>query len=168
MLLKFYSYSGKNCNIRNCICLVPRVSRAPRLGKASLPRRSPQACTSAPPPQTECGRRGRWAVVPGSASETRELKVPPWLTEAGRDDGGGGPESGKVWWRIDQVELWRWRCGRAGWLKPGPQGVGEVRYWRGEAELRGGSVGSVKGQAELASPWGKLHCLTQGPAEDMR
>lgn len=33
-----------------------------------------------------------------------------------------------------------------------PQGAGEVLYWRGEAELSDGSVGSAKGQAELASP----------------
>lgn len=34
----------------------------------------------------------------------------------------------------------------------GPQGAGEVLYWRGEAELSDGSIGSSKDQAELASP----------------
>lgn len=61
-----------------CMSLLPQGSRAPGQGRASLQRRSPLTCTFAPPPQSECGRRGRWAVVPGSASETRGLKVPPW------------------------------------------------------------------------------------------
>lgn len=57
--------------------------------------------------------------------------------------------------REDLVEkLRRWRCGRARTLKPGPQGEGEVCYWRGEAELSGGSVGLFKGHAELTSPEG--------------
>lgn len=61
--------------------------------------------------------------------------------------------------REDLVEkLRRWRCGRARSLKPEPQGEGEVCYfvcyWRGEAELSGGSVGLVKGHAELTSPEG--------------
>lgn len=130
-----------------CICLVPQGSRAPGRGRAALQRRSRPACTSAPPPPTECGRRGRWAVVPGSASETRGLKVTPWprhprgdSTEAvlGVDWSGGEPR--------------RWRCGRAGRPESGPQGEGEVLYWRGEAEVSRRSVGSVKGQAELSSP----------------
>lgn len=86
---------------------VPRGSRAPWLGRASLQRHIPLACTSAPPPQTEYGRHVRWAVALGSASETRGLKVPPCLTERERDEGGGGPESRKIWLGIDQEEL-RW------------------------------------------------------------
>lgn len=70
---------------------VPQGSRAPWLGRASLQRHIPLTCTSAPPPQTEYGRHDRWAVVLGSASETRGLKVPPCLTERERDEGGGGP-----------------------------------------------------------------------------
>lgn len=132
------------------MCLVPQESRLPRKGKASQQHHSHPACTSAPPPQTECGTHDHWAVVPGFASETRGLKVLPWLTEAGKEDeerGGGEPESMMICWGIDQKELMGWRCGRASRLRPGPQGVGEVRYWRGEAEMSGGSVVSLKGQA---------------------
>lgn len=82
------------------ICLVPQGSRAPGLGRASLRHRSPPACTFAPPPQTECGRRGHWTALPGSASETRGLKVVPWHTEAGREKKGQSKR--KIWWRIDQ------------------------------------------------------------------
>ena len=49
-------------------------------------------------------------------------------------------------------------------MRTRPQGEGEVLYWKREAEVRGGSVGLVKGQAELSSPVdGEL-----GPGEDMR
>lgn len=44
------------------------------------------------------------------------------------------------------------RCGGVGRVRTGPQGEGEVLYWKGEAEVRRGSVGLVKGQAELSSP----------------
>ena len=84
---------------------VPQGSRAPGLGRASLRRHIPLACTSALPPQTDYGRHVRWAVVLGSASETRGLKVLPCLTERERDEEGGGPESRKIWWRIDQEGL---------------------------------------------------------------
>lgn len=42
--------------------------------------------------------------------------------------------------------------GELGELESGPRGEGEVLYRRGEAEVSGGSVGSVKGQDELFSP----------------
>lgn len=123
------------------------------LGKASLRHRSPPACTFVHQPQTECGRHDRWVVVPGSASETHGQKVLPWPTKTVRGDGEGRPQPGKIWRRLDQGKLNRWRCGRPRRLMSGPWGAGEALYWRGEVELSNGSVGSAKGQAELASPW---------------
>lgn len=107
--------------------LVPRGSRGPGPGRASLQRRSPQACTSAPPPQTECGRRARWAVVPGSASETRVLKVAPYHARGDSPGQGGsreeqGQNQESFGGGLIRGELRRWRCGRAGRPKSGPQG----------------------------------------------
>lgn len=99
-------HGAKTVTLESAVFFVPQASKTLGTGKASLLRRSLPACTSAPPPQTECGRRGRWEVLPGSASETRGLKVWPWLIEAGRDaeeedgqsqGGFGGAEKMEVW-----------------------------------------------------------------------
>lgn len=146
--------SQKQCP--RCICLVPRGSRAPWPSTASLQRRSPLACTSAPPPQTECGRRGRWAVVPGSASETRGLKPPPWPEHPRGDSPRQGGRRGA---RVREVLGVDWSgswgdggVGELGDWSQGPRVRG--RFFIGEVKRRwaGGSVGSVKGQADLSSP----------------
>lgn len=114
------------------IWLIPQVSRAPTLDKASLRRRSPPSCTFVLQPQTECGRHDRLAVAPGSASETHGQKVLPWPTDTGRDGGEGQPQPGKI---------------RGGWIRGSwiDGGVGDLGDWCQGPRVRGRFfIGEVK------------------------